>query len=151
MARGDFKWLAGWQDVADAVDTLANVAADAAAGGLYGEGEDDDDYTEPEEFIEQAQELIEEFLNLKLGRSVGLNADWSSEAWHMGPGQPNRTSGDFYIVDTEDGNGPEMEFVIVQRWYDDDAGDRIDEVWGPGRFRPAMKWLENRSRQWNWV
>lgn len=34
---------------------------------------------------------------------AGLNADWSSPAWHLGPSNdPNRVDGDYYIVEDED-------------------------------------------------
>ena len=46
---------------------------------------------------------------------VGLNADWISAAYFLGPGVPNRTPGAAYLLDNEDG-----EWEIVRRWYADD-------------------------------
>jgi hypothetical protein len=46
---------------------------------------------------------------------VGLNADWISSAYFLGPGIPNRTPGAAYLLDNEDG-----EWEIVRRWYADD-------------------------------
>jgi len=50
---------------------------------------------------------------------VGLNADWISAAYFIGPGRPNRTPGAAYLLDNEDG-----QWEIVRRWYaDDDYAD----------------------------
>jgi hypothetical protein len=44
---------------------------------------------------------------LKLGRNIGLNADWSVSAWSVG---------DFYIVDNEDGTAS----LIDRQWREEE-------------------------------
>lgn len=74
-------------------------------------------------------------------RRCGLNADWCWQAWHLGPGcEPNLTSGDFYILENED----EKCFSVVQRFYEDDGNDRVDEI---GHFQtPAAALEAGRAR-----
>ena len=61
-----------------------------------------------------------EYLSRRLPM-VGLNADWSVSAWHLGPGQPNTRSGDVYILEDEDLPPDRLDrFYVVQRWYEDD-------------------------------
>jgi hypothetical protein len=60
------------------------------------------------------------------GSSCGLNADWSVSAWHFGPSSDvNKTDGDFYILDAEDGD---HTFELVRRFYDDGGNDEVLEV-----------------------
>lgn len=62
---------------------------------------------------------------LKPYPTCGLNADWNCEAWHLGPGpRPNRTSGDYYVLDDEE--GPPDSYVLVRRLFD--TGADVDEV-----------------------
>jgi len=86
---------------------------------------------------------------------VGLNADWISAAYFLGPGVPNRTPGAAYLLDNEDG-----EWEIVRRWYADDdyaglpeqyrsyadGNDAIVRV-APmfGTVAEAFAWLDARS------
>ena len=87
---------------------------------------------------------------------VGLNADWNSAAYFLGPGTPNRTPGAAYLLDNEDG-----EWEIVRRWYADDnyaglpeelyrtyadGNDAIVRV-SPlfGTVAEAFAWLDARS------
>lgn len=43
----------------------------------------------------------------------GLNADWSYQAFHLGPSpKPNVTDGDLYIVDEEDDNGGDTYSLV---------------------------------------
>ena len=52
--------------------------------------------------------------------SVGLNADWSVSAWHVGPSfSPNRIGGDIYILEDEEADEP--TYLLVRRWYVDDG------------------------------
>ena len=51
--------------------------------------------------------------NKHLGHHIGMNADWIFETWHLGNGEPNKTSGDMYLVlDTEHNTG-----MVVKRHY----------------------------------
>lgn len=64
--------------------------------------------------------------------SCGLNADWNSRAWSLGPGRANVTDGGYYLLDTEEpeygqDENPIGQFVIVQRFHEE-PNDRIDEV-----------------------
>ena len=60
----------------------------------------------------------EVLLNQLFGQHVGLNADWSVTAWHLGPhDEPNIASGDFYLIDSEE-CGVEGRWFIVRREYD---------------------------------
>lgn len=60
-------------------------------------------------------------------RPCGLNADWCVSAWHLGPSTtPNRTDGDYYLLDDEDGDA-----VTLARQYphvEDEGGDSADSV-----------------------
>lgn len=64
-------------------------------------------------------------------KPCGLNADWSVEAWHLSAGEPNKTSGDYYLTDDElqDNDGHAM-FSICQRFYTADLpnGDGNDTI-----------------------
>lgn len=60
-------------------------------------------------------------------RFCGLNADWSFEAWHLGPSaEPNVNLGDYYLLDTED-----EKFAVVQTTdqHPYDAGPLNPEWW----------------------
>lgn len=54
-------------------------------------------------------------------RMCGLNADWSSCAWHLGPDdhEPNMVDGDLYLVDDESELelGTEIDLYSVVRSY----------------------------------
>jgi len=51
----------------------------------------------------------------------GLNADWCVTSYHLGPsGEPNKNSGDMYLVDNEDGTWSIMQVVYPT----DDPQDR---------------------------
>ena len=68
-------------------------------------------------------------LTANYGASVGLNADWNCDAWHVDYGPPHRQSGDIYVLDNDDGS-----YTVVRRWhmrhgYDDGRGnDLVEEV-----------------------
>ena len=61
--------------------------------------------------------------------ACGLNADWCVSAWHVGGNEPNRVSGDIYVVEEEDIDDP-ARFFVVQRFYTDDD-DEVKELAGP--------------------
>jgi hypothetical protein len=71
-------------------------------------------------WIEPGHGLEEEHIEHRLRlaglpvRGCGLNADWSTRAWHLGPSaEPNRNDGDLYILDSET---PERTFALVRHW-----------------------------------
>jgi hypothetical protein len=68
------------------------------------------------------------FLNKNFVR-CGNNADWSVDAWWLGPfgNSPNQTPGDLYVThDPDDGL-----FVLVQRFPSDEYNDEFfDIAWG---------------------
>jgi hypothetical protein len=71
-------------------------------------------------------ETPEAFLNKRASR-CGLNADWSAQAWHLGPSAcANMHDGDYYIVDLEDNANP-YAFALMRRFHaqDDDENDEI--------------------------
>ena len=53
----------------------------------------------------------------------GLNADWITQAWFIGPGVANDTDGGYYLIDNEDDS-----YSIVQRFYRDGDNDEIKTV-----------------------
>ena len=56
-------------------------------------------------------------------RFCGLNADWSVDAWHYGPGdRPNIVSGDLYVYDNE---LEEPVFTVAVVHYNEWTGDTI--------------------------
>jgi hypothetical protein len=56
-------------------------------------------------------------------RFCGLNASWSVDAWHYGPGdKPNTVSGDLYVYDNE---LSEPMFTVAVVHYNDFTGDTI--------------------------
>tara|TARA_R110000824_G_scaffold180061_7_gene360474 strand:+ start:4787 stop:5677 length:891 start_codon:yes stop_codon:yes gene_type:complete len=61
-----------------------------------------------------------EALAEQLGCSpCGLNADWNSQAWHLSKGAaPNTRSGDFYLLDCEDGT-----FHVCRSMFEEDSGE----------------------------
>jgi hypothetical protein len=62
-------------------------------------------------------------------RPCGLNADWSSQAWYLGNGQPNVDPNGLYLVDVEE-DGPEtFQVMRYNPEADDESGDR--EAVGP--------------------
>lgn len=73
-------------------------------------------------------------------RFCGVNADWIDRAWHLGPSdQPNRVSGDYYILvdDAEDGN----LFTLVRREIDEthEQGGEIAEIFQGGLIEVAQR------------
>lgn len=57
--------------------------------------------------------LQDRFFKERYGvRNVGLNADWSVSAYHLGRGKANVDPGEPYILDNEDGS-----YSFVRRWY----------------------------------
>lgn len=51
----------------------------------------------------------------------GLNADWCVTAYHLGPSdEPNKNSGDFYLIDNEDKTWSVMQVIYPT----DDPQDR---------------------------
>jgi len=87
------------------------------------------------------------------GVAVGLGADWSVLAWHLGPGVANRTGGDWYIVEDDEGD----HWSVTRRWYVDDnyaglpqiygqyadgGNDAIVEVAGFDTFDGLLAWLD---------
>lgn len=62
-------------------------------------------------------ELIYRLLN-KSFKSCGLNADWCVNAWHISPGEANKKSGDFYIIDDEC-----RKLSLVRRWLASEDND----------------------------
>lgn len=106
------------------------------------------DYPESKGRIEQHRlhQALEPVLNKALGRHVGLNADWSSPAWHLGSGVPNRTSGEPYLIESED---PGRYLVLVSH-FDEDTGedgddvaeDRIEEVAELSGIEELLGWAE---------
>lgn len=75
-----------------------------------------------EDAAEEAKRTLEELVLkalIEAGkiRPCGLNADWSYPAYHVGPStQPNRVSGDVYVLDDEEGT-----FSVVRRTFDEDT------------------------------
>jgi len=63
--------------------------------------------------------------------ACGLNADWCVSAWHVGDNEPNRVSGDIYVVEDEDDFPKAARFFVVQRFYKDGDNDEINELAGP--------------------
>lgn len=60
-------------------------------------------------------------------KPCGLNADWCVSAWHLSRGEPNVTSGDHYLIDSEEKNEQgDWLFEIVTRSYNDDGDSRIE-------------------------
>ena len=60
-------------------------------------------------------------ISKRLGSNVGLNADWSVSAWHLGPSQvANMQGGEAYLLDNEDDS-----YSIVRRYYVDEGYDGI--------------------------
>lgn len=59
--------------------------------------------------------------------ACGLNADWSSSAWWVGPAMspnpihpyngPNRVAGDVYIVDDEEADSDEPRYFVFRQWH----------------------------------
>jgi hypothetical protein len=107
---------------------------------------------------EEWWDLQDQAISKRLGQNVGLNADWSVSAWHLGSSQvPNIEGGDAYLLDNEDDT-----FSVVQRFYVDDdyagisAQDRRDNADGHNdaivekavfstehpAFPEIMRWLD---------
>ena len=76
----------------------------------------------------------EQLATAEFGRHCGLNADWSVMAWHLSPGPANKTSGDFYFLDNEDGT-----WSIVKRTYVDGGNDEIHEMYVSKDFDTIFK------------
>lgn len=80
-------------------------------------------------------------------KPCGLNADWAVSAYHLSPGEPNKNSGDHYLLDDEetDDSGRPL-FSVVRRLYteDDPKGDGNDDV------QPVVKQglLQNVISEW---
>jgi len=49
----------------------------------------------------------------------GLNSDWCVDAYHLSGGDPNQTTGDYYIVDNEDDT-----WTLLRRFYADLPNER---------------------------
>jgi hypothetical protein len=78
------------------------------------DGIDPNDYGDIE-IYKQIGRRKEATLNAMFGGDVGLNADWSLSAWHLGPSDsPNSTTGDYYILEYEHDDD---SWGIVRRWY----------------------------------
>lgn len=53
-------------------------------------------------------------------KKCGFNADWCDQAYHIEKGEPNRISGDHYLIDDGD------KLTLVSRYYRDDDDDIIE-------------------------
>lgn len=85
-------------------------------------------------------------------KPCGLNADWCVSAWHLSKGEPNTTSGDFYLLDTEkkdEGTGDWL-FSVVQRNYppDDEMEDAADENATKMIIQPGL--LNKVVKEWSY-
>lgn len=75
--------------------------------------------------------------------ACGLNADWCVSAWHVGDNEPNTVSGDIYVVEEEDDFDEPARFFVVQRFYEDDDNDEINELAGPLTAEDAILTCEH--------
>tara|TARA_R110000751_G_scaffold122965_2_gene223625 strand:+ start:110 stop:517 length:408 start_codon:yes stop_codon:yes gene_type:complete len=75
--------------------------------------------------------------------ACGLNADWGVSAWHVGGNEPNRVSGDTYVVEDEDTFPLPARFFVVQRFYIDGDNDEIKELAGPLTAEDAILTCEH--------
>lgn len=82
-------------------------------------------------------------------KPCGLNADWAVSAYHLSPGEPNRNSGDHYLLDDEetDDSGRPL-FSVVRRLYtadgpDGDGNDDVQQVVKQGLLHNVIaEWVD---------
>ncbi len=82
------------------------------------------------------RDVVEKFLELNglPVRFCGLNADWSVNAWYLGPppGMPsrgsNRTEGGLYLLDTEEDLDGVDQYALVRQHLDEDATEPVQAL-----------------------
>lgn len=100
-------WVQAYgQRPSESPEWVADMAGEAYRGWMY----DLENWPRVEEYRnEELREL--------LGAHVGLNADWSVTAYHLGGGIANRTPGAYYVLESEDEDVDDGRWEVVRRWY----------------------------------
>lgn len=102
--------------------------------------------------IEHSEERVRELLS-RAGvayKPCGLNADWAVSAYHLSPGEPNKNSGDHYLLDDEetDDSGRPL-FSVVRRVYlpeDQEGNDDVLPVVEQGLLQSVISaWVARKE------
>tara|TARA_R110002110_G_scaffold125684_2_gene303975 strand:- start:447 stop:770 length:324 start_codon:yes stop_codon:yes gene_type:complete len=78
--------------------------------------------------------------------ACGHNADWSIDAWHVHSGAtPNTQSGDLYLLQDAEADGPDL-YRLVRRYHSDDSDDDTLEELAEGDLEKALTTIKETTR-----